>query len=275
MTFLEKWYLGAFQSESGFATLLVDKKGGIIVIYITGDTHGQFQHIADFCSKTGTQKSDIMIILGDVGLNFTGGFIDRFQKKAVNDFPMTTFCIHGNHENRPSNIETYHTQKWHGGTVYVEDEYPDLLFAQDGEIFDMDGYSCLTIGGAYSIDKLQRLTFGWPWWEDEQPTPEIMHKVEYALEERGWKVDVILSHTVPLQYEPREVFLPHVDQCKVDKSTEEWLESIEKKLKYRKWYAGHYHINKQVGKLQLLYKEIHSFSPDLQHSAAIPVYEDS
>ena len=70
MTFLEKWYLGAFQSESAFATLLVDKKGGIIVIYITGDTHGQFQHIADFCSKTGTQKSDIMIILGDAGINY-------------------------------------------------------------------------------------------------------------------------------------------------------------------------------------------------------------
>ena len=31
----------------------------------------------------------------------------------------------------------------------------------------------------------------------------------------------------------------------VDKSTEEWLEQIDKKLDYRKWYAGHYHIEKK------------------------------
>ena len=39
----------------------------------------------------------------------------------------------------------------------------------------------------------------------------------------------------------------------VDKSTEEWLEQIDKKLDYRKWYAGHYHIEKKIDKLEIMF----------------------
>lgn len=34
------------------------------------------------------------------------------------------------------------------------------------------------------------------------------------------------DHTVPLKYEPVEVFMARVDQSKVDKSTEEWLDRL-------------------------------------------------
>jgi len=37
------------------------------------------------------------------------------------------------------------------------------------------------------------------------------------LDKLGWKVDVMLSHTTPLKYEPVEVFLSGVDQSKVDR----------------------------------------------------------
>ncbi len=48
----------------------------------------------------------------------------------------------------------------------------------------------------------------------------IKAKVESVLEKRNWQVDIVLSHTCPLRYEPTEVFLPFIDQSKVDKSTE-------------------------------------------------------
>ena len=34
------------------------------MIYLTGDTHNNFQSIARFCSRMNTKPSDIMIILG-------------------------------------------------------------------------------------------------------------------------------------------------------------------------------------------------------------------
>ena len=46
----------------------------------------------------------------------------------------------------------------------------------------------------------------------------------------GWKVDIVLTHTTPLKYEPVETFLPGIEQSNVDKSTEEWLDTIEDRL---------------------------------------------
>lgn len=35
--------------------------------------------------------------------------------------------------------------EWHGGTVYVEKEYPNILFAKDREIFELDGLKTIAI----------------------------------------------------------------------------------------------------------------------------------
>lgn len=43
------------------------------MVYITGDTHGQFQRIELFCQVMQTTKADTMIILGDTGFNYYGG----------------------------------------------------------------------------------------------------------------------------------------------------------------------------------------------------------
>lgn len=40
------------------------------MIYITGDTHGDMNRIVRFCERMETSQEDIMIILGDVGLNY-------------------------------------------------------------------------------------------------------------------------------------------------------------------------------------------------------------
>lgn len=40
------------------------------MIYITGDIHGEFGRIEAFCRRFGICKEDVMIILGDAGINF-------------------------------------------------------------------------------------------------------------------------------------------------------------------------------------------------------------
>ena len=150
----------------------------------------------------------------------------------------------------------------HGGTVYVEEQFPSILFAKDGEVYDLNGLRAIVIGGAYSIDWMLR-TPGQSWWPDGQPSSEIKTRVEAQLEAHKWKVDVVLSHTVPLKYEPVEVFLPGIDQRKVDKSTEQWLDRIEVRLLYGKWYAGHYHTCKKIDRLNILFENYHAL---LAHS---------
>ena len=41
------------------------------MIYITGDTHRDFDRILEFCDAIGTsQEEDVMIVLGDAGINY-------------------------------------------------------------------------------------------------------------------------------------------------------------------------------------------------------------
>lgn len=229
------------------------------MIYITGDTHGRFERVEQLCERFGTSREDILIILGDAGINFSGGRHDRMKKEFLDSLPITIFAIHGNHEQRPYTIDTYKEKQWHGGTVYYEEEYPDLLFAKDVEVFELDGKKAIVMGGAYSVDKMMRLMYGYGWWPDEQPSEEIKKDVERKLDELGWKVDLVLSHTTPLKYEPVEVFLKGIDQGNVDKSTEEWLDGIEDRLDYGKWYCGHYHTEKKIDRVEIMFENFDAF----------------
>ena len=199
--------------------------------------------------------------MSDLGqaMNFGGWNRDCVKKRFLESLPVTLFCIHGNHEQGPQAIESYQEKLWHGGVVYYEEEYPDLLFAKDGEVFDLDGKQTIVMGGAYSIDKMIRLIYGSGWWPDEQPSDEIKRYVESQLDKRGWKVDVVLSHTTPLKYEPVEVFLSGIDQSKVDKSTEKWLDGIEDRLEYQKWYCGHFHTEKKIDRLEIMFENFDVF----------------
>jgi len=234
-----------------------------IMIYLTGDTHGNFQRIFDFCIRMGTSNEDIMIILGDAGVNFSGEFQDRKKKDYISMIPITLFCIHGNHEQRPCTIPAYEEQKWNGGIVYLEKEYPNILFAKDGEIFDFNGKKTIVIGGAYSVDKPFRLAYGYGWWPDEQPSDEIKQFVERQLADHNWQVDVVLTHTTPLKYEPVEVFLAGIDQSRVDKTTEQWLDRVEERLDYQKGYCAHYHTEKKIDKLEIMFENYDMFPGEI------------
>jgi 3-oxoacid CoA-transferase subunit A len=93
------------------------------------------------------------------------------------------------------------------------------------------------------------------WWPDEQPSEEIIYRVEARLMMENWKVDAVFSHTCPYKYIPREVFLPNINQHTVDTSTEEWLDSIESRLDYFMWYCGHYHTYKFEDKIRFLFED--------------------
>lgn len=222
------------------------------MVYITGDIHGSTKRIIKFANQMQLTKDDIIIILGDVGINYFQDERDSFSKAALSHIKPTIFCIHGNHECRPEHIETYSLCSWNGGNVWREDAYPNILFAKDGDIFTIEGLRYLVVGGAYSVDKFYRLDRNMKWFSDEQPSEEIKKYVEQQIQNNT--IDVVLSHTCPIKYEPVEVFLSQVDQSTVDKSTEIWLGSIEERLDYKVWFCGHYHTDKHIEKMHFLYK---------------------
>lgn len=225
------------------------------MIILTGDTHGEFERIEEFCQAYDTTTEDIMIILGDAGINYWLDERDEALKERLAELPLTLFCIHGNHEERPEEVPGYELVAWRGGQVWVQPEYPNLLFAQDGEVYDFSGRRVLVIGGAYSVDKQYRLANGMQWFPTEQPDERTKTLVERRLDQLGWRIDVVLSHTVPLGYIPQYALLPSIDQSGVDHSTEEWLAQIERRLIYESWYAGHYHVTCDIGRVHILFED--------------------
>lgn len=221
------------------------------MVYFTGDIHGSPWRVEEFCLKNKLTSADVIVILGDAGANYYGDYRDDCVKQILNMLGPTILCLHGNHEERPEHIDGYALVEWNGGKVWRQEAYPRLLFARDGEIFDIDGLRYLVIGGAYSVDKYYRLERGLSWWADEQPSAKIKALVEQQITEE--RFDVILSHTCPFKYEPVEMFIGGIDQSRVDKSTELWLDAIEDRVDYLAWFCGHWHTDKRVDRMHFLF----------------------
>lgn len=227
------------------------------MIYITGDVHAKFAPVAEFCQTHDTTDDDVLIILGDAGINFHGEAKDRAKKDFLKTLPITLFCLHGNHDMRPTAIDTYKEVSCAGGIAYVEDGYENLLFAKDGELFDFDGLRTITLGGAYSIDKELRIGLKWPWFEDEQPSDAIRQHAETILDKNKRTVDVVLSHTAPLSKIPFSK--PPRFPLDIDTSTERWLDTIEQSISYRHWYCGHFHVDKDIENFTYLFNRVLPF----------------
>lgn len=229
------------------------------MIYLTGDTKGNFLRIQEFCTAMGTTEDDIMIVLGGASMNYTGGQYDYIKKKNVSQLPITFFFIHGCHEIRPENIDSYEEMTWHGGTVYYEKEFPRYIFAKDGEVYDFNGYKTLVCGGGYSPNKEFCIRQGVGWFPDEQPDDAIKARVEKACEDNDWKFDVVLTHSAPSRLAPAIPLPPMVSEASMDHSTEKWLNSIEEKLKYNFWFCGHYEMDMAMDPFYIMYETYEAF----------------
>ena len=228
-------------------------------IYLTGDTHGDFRDLITKSIRYGITERDLLIILGDVGINYFGDYRDQKHKDWLSMIPVTILCIRGNHELRPTSPEIAHLYRrteWMGDFAYVEDTYPRFVMAEDGARYHINGRDFLVIGGAYSVDKHYRLRMGYRWFPDEQLTTEETEAIRQKVIAHGNKEDIILAHTCPYDHRPVEAFLPGLDESTVDNTMERFLQEIVDQAEYNSFFCGHWHIEKQDGKIRFLFHDV-------------------
>ena len=230
-------------------------------IFVTGDTHGQFDQLILSAICAGITENDLLIILGDVGVNIDNGERDTFAKAKLSQIQCDILCIHGNHERRPTTPDIkwkYQEHQWHDGIIYVEENYKRILFAKDGCRFNINGREFLVIGGAYSVDKKLRLANGFPWFPDEQLTDREKQEITKIVDAHGCKEDVILAHTCPYNYRPFDRLLPEYSTSGIDTSMEQYIQYVTELIDYRynALYCGHWHINRTVERVHFLFDEI-------------------
>ena len=231
-------------------------------IIVTGDIHGNpFQrlNLENFPEGKTYTKEDYVIILGDFGLVWDDSAMEHSCLDWLENKPWTTLFIDGNHENYDL-LNKFPIEEWGGGRV--QKIRSSVIHLLRGEVYDIGGYKFLAMGGARSHDiqdgvlevgdprikiwkkddfKLFRINHI-SWWEEEIPNEEERKNALKNLAENDYKVDYILTHEAPSSdVILMDHLLYHPDEYS------KWLEmEIRQKVKYKKWFFGHYHLNLDV-----------------------------
>ena len=121
-----------------------------------------------------------------------------------------------------------------------------------GQRFIIEGKSFFTMGGAYSTDKARR-TEGKSWWKQELPDNNEYKIAEETLKSCNYEIDYVLTHTVPQSVIHYLGFVPDMHDAELT-GYFEWLYG---ELKFKKWFAGHFHVNQLVkDNVQVLFDDI-------------------
>lgn len=218
-----------------------------IGLSLVSDTHGQNQvRIKNIIRNNSNliPEETAIIILGDVGFNYCLDKKDYWTKKKASEFGIHIYCVRGNHEQRPELVPSM-TSMYDDevkGSVFYEEKFPLIKYFKDGEIYEINGYKTLVIGGAYSVDKHYRLQMNMNWFPNEQLTKDEMEAIDFKM--IGEKVDLVLSHTCPLSWQPTDLFLVSINQELADNTMEKWFDQLKDHFTWNVWCFGHYHADR-------------------------------
>ena len=225
---------------------------------VRGDLHGDVDKLINqLVTNNYERETTAVIILGDFGINFWLNKTDQKKKEFIEAQKYYIYAVRGNHEMRPQHLENIETI-WDdevGGNVYVEPQYPHIRYFMDYGVYTINNYKCAVVGGAYSVDKWWRLERAGMteetndpkktgWFADECLTSEEMADAEKIFAEHGPYFDFLFCHTCPIIFQPTDLFLGAVDQSKVDKGMEVWLDKIYKQFIFGVTLFGHYHADR-------------------------------
>lgn len=231
-------------------------------IWITGDIHGDPSRLStdNFPEQKEMTKDDYVIILGDFGLvwDHTGeNKREAYWLDWLNEKPFTILFIDGNHECF-ERLNQYPVTEWNGGKVsFIR---PSVIHLKRGQVFELQGKTFFTFGGASSHDirdgilepgdkKIKEWKYDYnklfrinrvSWWEEEMPSEEEMKEGLCNLKLHQNQVDFILTHCPPTS------ILKQLDGgcCLYQADVlSDYLQTIKWSVKYKKWLFGHMHVN--------------------------------
>jgi hypothetical protein len=206
------------------------------MIYITGDTHGDFSRFKDAITKK-LKKGYTLIICGDFGFIWDGSRSEKQILKKIGELKYNVAFIDGCHENFDL-LEQYPDIGWNGGTA--RSISGNLVHLKRGQVYTIEGKKFFTFGGGHSQDiDIRRETK--TWYEQEQPTiADVEEGVKNLLANDGL-VDYIITH------EPPQSLKKCLDLDILHRlETDTFFEQILTECSFKKWFFGKCHMNKII-----------------------------
>ena len=216
------------------------------MIYVTGDIHGgcTMNSIVEWEEGKNLTRNDYLIVAGDFGIPWDFSIVENDLLQWIESRPWTTLFVDGNHE-RFSWWEDQPIEEWHGGHVQRLRKYSRTRHLMRGEVFNFDGTSIFTMGGATSIDRACRIE-GCSWWPEELPSEEEISYARKTLDSINWDVDYVITHTCASDLLSKTLYpYPNWQNPDTDRLTN-FFNELEFKLDFKHWYYGHFHIDRSI-----------------------------
>lgn len=230
------------------------------MVYLTADIHGDV-NIKKITRKVWPKqheltRNDYLIICGDYGLIWRNDKTFKYLMDFYTSRKYTILACPGNHENFTW-LYTLPIVSWHNGKVYQVAD--NIFYAKHGEIYDIDNYKFLFIGGALSIDKEYRI-YQVSWWLEEELNYQDQLYTLNNLDKYNWSVDYVITHAAPASILLN--MFPNKHEFNGQSATEKFLDYIYQNICFKQWYFGHYHIDCDYLNLHCLYNRVLSLHKD-------------
>jgi len=214
-------------------------------IVICGDTHGHIDYRK--ISQSNLKKlcgefPQAIIIAGDFGVPWA------LNKKDSQDSFMTKFyalkkipilVVPGNHENY-DRINQLPVVSIFGAKSRKYSS--NIYFIERNEVLTIEEKTFFCFGGATSYDKQFRIQ-GISWWPEESASYLDGKNMMDTLAKQSY-YDYIITHTCPEEWVPDLLknYQPGVSIC----STRKVLSELAKRASYKKWFFGHFHVDREL-----------------------------
>ncbi len=215
------------------------------MIYITGDTHGEFDRFENRKLRK-LKADDCLIICGDFGFIWNDSKKEQELLHKIGNKKFKTLFVDGTHENYDL-LSSYPVTELYGGRVQQINK--NIYHLLRGEIYTIESKTFFVFGGGYSDDKEIRQENG-TWWQEEQPTENEKIYAKSNLDKYHCSVDYIITHQPSMN--DMGMVLRH---CTIN-ALSAFFDEISNSVDYKKWYFGSLHKNKKLRKAQCLFTDI-------------------
>ena len=129
-----------------------------MTVYVTGDIHGgvDMQKLRDWELGDSLTSDDYLIVAGDFGFPWDFSAEECADIAWLESRPYTLLFVDGNHE-RFDHWAERPMELWHGGLTQRLSDTSPIRRLTRGEVFELDGSTIFTMGGATSVDKEYRM----------------------------------------------------------------------------------------------------------------------
>lgn len=210
-------------------------------LYFVGDIHGEYRIITWIITQQHKLRNANIVFLGDIGIGFCkSAYYNQIFKRInaqLEERDITYYFMRGNHDNK---------EYWDAEDLL--DSFPRIKFLKDHKVVELSGKTIYPIGGATSIDYEWRKKYNKEleeyygsskrvWWDTED--------IEKKYKDLPRVVDIIVSHTSPLGFEPVIMRFPGEleEVYNRDLENRKYLDYIFREVRCKYWYFGHYHTS--------------------------------